>query len=239
MIRNIFGSKNSRFIKNFCLLAICVIISVIACGCTSTNKPTASSPESSSAALHNDALHNDALPPDALAPAALPIDALPPTTSSTGAYPLESSSDALPIDALPTTVHTPNTPLSTDIIVTRLVGYWANIFRASDGIDHLEGFYFAEDGTGLVFHASEGSFLITSYRYSDDGLLICFLNMEDEPVEWLYQIESVRENKLVLSNDYSSYAYEQMVMIEPYNSLGGYTVTQADGVVFDIVGYSS
>ena len=120
---------------------------------------------------------------------------------------------------------------------TQLVGYWANISRAADGIAHLEGFYFAEDGTGLIFHPSEGCFLITAYGYSDDGLFIRFLNMEDAPAEWLYQIESVHENRLVLSDDNTSYAYERMSRIEPNNSLGGYTVTQVDGVVFEIIGY--
>ena len=85
------------------------------------------------------------------------------------------------------------------------MGCWAYISHASDGIDHLDGFYYAEDGTGSVLHSSEGRLLITFYGYSDDGLLIRFLNIEDVSAEWLYQIESVSENTLILSDDNTPY----------------------------------
>jgi len=119
-----------------------------------------------------------------------------------------------------------------------ITGYWASFFTGYDDITHLDGLYLAEDGTGLMFHSAEGGFLISSYTYSDSILTIWFLNMGDELVEWIFQVPSLSDNELItMAGEDGIMKYERVLMIEPYNSMGSYTVTQMDGSVIDIMGY--
>ena len=140
------------------------------------------------------------------------------------------------------TVLLPDISASLESVVTssEIAGYWANIYIDSDGIAHLNGFYFSEDSTSLMFHASEGAFNITSYSVSDNTLLYTFLNMDEEPIESCYRILAVSENQIVLEYDDSDATmccYERMLKIESTSSLGSYTVTRIDGTTFDIQGY--
>ena len=143
---------------------------------------------------------------------------------------------------MPSTVLLPDVSTSPDSTVTssEITGYWANIYIGSDGISHLDGFYFSEDGTSLIFHSSEGAFKISSYSISNNKLIYTFLNMDEEPVESSYRILTVSENQMILEYDDSdakTCCYERMLKIESTSGLGSYTVTMIDGTTFDIQGY--
>ena len=127
-------------------------------------------------------------------------------------------------------------------ITEQLVGYWADIRQISDdGRKALDGFYFAENGTGLLFHSLEGSFEITSYRCFDDKLIISFINMEGEIVELPCQVQALSENalKLILTPDSSGAVktYKRFLSIENTSCTGTYLITEMDGTVIDISGY--
>ena len=127
-----------------------------------------------------------------------------------------------------------------------IVGYWADINPVVDDDGQtvpdrliLDGFYFAEDGSGLLFRNLEGLFGITSYSVLDGVLSLIFLNMEDEPIEWSCIILVLSENELVLGFDSgegeTTISYIRVSDIR-YNDPGNYTVTMMDGTIIDVLG---
>jgi hypothetical protein len=128
-----------------------------------------------------------------------------------------------------------------------IVGYWADINPVDyhDGLADpnrldLNGFYFDEDGSGLLFHNLEGAFIITSYSISEGILTICFQNRADEPAEWNFPVIKVNDNDMILGADIIDFgrtiSYSRMREIQPYNCTGGYTVTKIDGSIVDVWG---
>jgi hypothetical protein len=124
-------------------------------------------------------------------------------------------------------------------LVSELTGYWSNIRQISnDGREALDGFYFAENGTGLLFHSLERGFEITSYRYVDNEIAIHFVNMEGEIVDLSWTIHSLSKDELALklTSDVNSepIVYKRMLKIEPTSCIGTYKVTEMDGDIIDI-----
>ena len=138
----------------------------------------------------------------------------------------------------PSAVLPPDTPELPDSTINpgQITGYWADIYIGSDGVAHLNGFYFDGDGTGLMFHPSEGAFNITSYDVLDSKLTYAFLNMVGEPVESSYRILELSEDQIILEyyDSDTVFCYERMLEIESTSGLGSYKVTEIDGTTFDI-----
>jgi hypothetical protein len=67
--------------------------------------------------------------------------------------------------------------------------------------------------------------------------------MGDEAVKWDFKILKLSESELVLEHFFSDDSpktistYKRMLKIAPYNSMGGYTVTELDGSIIYIVGF--
>ena len=126
-----------------------------------------------------------------------------------------------------------------------VVGYWADIKPIGDSDDIaggnrfcLDGFYFANDGTGTLFHNLEGAFPITSHDLSDGVLSYCFLNTGGDPVETGIRIVDVTDNEIIFEyNDGKEHSYTRMLEIRPDNGAGGYTATKTDGEIINVRGF--
>jgi len=116
---------------------------------------------------------------------------------------------------------------------SQVFGYWADIYE-DDGYFRMNGFHFAEDGTGYIYHSAEGAFPITSYTYANGALSVQFLNMERSSAELVVQVHSLSENEMLLYNDRP---YKRVLEIQPISGLGSYVVIQLDGSLINIVGY--
>ncbi|MCL1941609.1 MAG: ankyrin repeat domain-containing protein [Synergistaceae bacterium] len=118
-----------------------------------------------------------------------------------------------------------------------IAGYWARIKYADseEGLTVLEGYYFAEDGTGSLFAVSD-EFEISSYTYADGKL--SYTQVIEENSEG-YESGSHAQDapaRLLSENhlQIGSNIYGRMLKIEQTAYWGGRLVTQLDGSVYEL-----